>query len=273
MRALCRLNRTRRKSCISCTESKIKCDRQYPCAKCTTRGRECLFASPGKRHSFPSQPVRLIVPILQPEPTSPSSSSTTPSSAFAPTPEASHSYYNGPLRIHDSEDNTHANYSILPHFATVGRKSISPAHYRDPKLDFYSSSSSDLDAGADSDQLVPVNSHLSSAYASDMFEPFFSTIFSQPPLPTTSITDVLITEDVWTENGRSGSPEEFPFNAQSGNDARARASPLNGGQGFLEMLGPPRIEPASNNVRPSSAALELSRGDPPPAELEHYRES
>ncbi|KAJ7245356.1 hypothetical protein B0H12DRAFT_785271 [Mycena haematopus] len=38
-----RVNRSRRKSCEACAESKIKCNLQYPCAKCTSRGRECVF--------------------------------------------------------------------------------------------------------------------------------------------------------------------------------------------------------------------------------------
>ncbi|KAJ6614785.1 hypothetical protein B0H10DRAFT_125309 [Mycena sp. CBHHK59/15] len=37
------VNRSRRKSCEACAESKIKCNLQYPCAKCTSRGRECVF--------------------------------------------------------------------------------------------------------------------------------------------------------------------------------------------------------------------------------------
>ncbi|KAJ7259707.1 hypothetical protein C8J57DRAFT_1471925 [Mycena rebaudengoi] len=36
-------NRSRRKSCEACAESKIKCNLEYPCAKCTSRGRECVF--------------------------------------------------------------------------------------------------------------------------------------------------------------------------------------------------------------------------------------
>ncbi|KAJ7436488.1 hypothetical protein B0H11DRAFT_2110335 [Mycena galericulata] len=36
-------NRSRRKSCEACAESKIKCNLQYPCSKCTSRGRKCVF--------------------------------------------------------------------------------------------------------------------------------------------------------------------------------------------------------------------------------------
>ncbi|KAJ7133378.1 hypothetical protein C8R44DRAFT_23153 [Mycena epipterygia] len=37
------VNRSRRKSCEACAESKIKCNLEWPCAKCTSRGRECVF--------------------------------------------------------------------------------------------------------------------------------------------------------------------------------------------------------------------------------------
>ncbi|KAJ7160337.1 hypothetical protein C8R46DRAFT_1285992 [Mycena filopes] len=37
------VNRSRRKSCEACADSKIKCNLQLPCAKCTARGRECVF--------------------------------------------------------------------------------------------------------------------------------------------------------------------------------------------------------------------------------------
>ncbi|KAF8215368.1 hypothetical protein K438DRAFT_1801129 [Mycena galopus ATCC 62051] len=38
-----RVNRSRRKCCEACAESKIKCNLEYPCAKCVSRGRECVF--------------------------------------------------------------------------------------------------------------------------------------------------------------------------------------------------------------------------------------
>ncbi|KAJ3575737.1 hypothetical protein NP233_g905 [Leucocoprinus birnbaumii] len=36
-------NKSRRKSCQACAESKVKCNLQYPCSKCSSRGRECVF--------------------------------------------------------------------------------------------------------------------------------------------------------------------------------------------------------------------------------------
>ncbi|KAI0064073.1 hypothetical protein BV25DRAFT_1823579 [Artomyces pyxidatus] len=36
-------NKSRRKSCQSCAESKVRCDLKQPCSKCTARGKECVF--------------------------------------------------------------------------------------------------------------------------------------------------------------------------------------------------------------------------------------
>ncbi|KAI6169553.1 hypothetical protein EDD17DRAFT_1519496 [Pisolithus thermaeus] len=36
-------NRTRRRSCQACANSKVKCDLQRPCSKCQARGKECVF--------------------------------------------------------------------------------------------------------------------------------------------------------------------------------------------------------------------------------------
>ncbi|KAF9525895.1 fungal-specific transcription factor domain-containing protein [Crepidotus variabilis] len=37
------VNRSRRKSCQACAESKVKCNLQHPCSKCAARGRDCVF--------------------------------------------------------------------------------------------------------------------------------------------------------------------------------------------------------------------------------------
>ncbi|KAK0462101.1 uncharacterized protein EV420DRAFT_1666265 [Desarmillaria tabescens] len=36
-------HRSRRKSCQACAESKVKCNLQYPCSKCVSRGKKCVF--------------------------------------------------------------------------------------------------------------------------------------------------------------------------------------------------------------------------------------
>ncbi|TFY72588.1 hypothetical protein EVG20_g412 [Dentipellis fragilis] len=41
-------NKSRRKSCQACAESKVKCDLKEPCTKCISRGRECIFINDPK---------------------------------------------------------------------------------------------------------------------------------------------------------------------------------------------------------------------------------
>ncbi|KAJ7782826.1 hypothetical protein B0H16DRAFT_1494514 [Mycena metata] len=43
----------RLRSCIQCTESKVKCDRNDPCSRCKAKGRECSFANSTRRKSPP----------------------------------------------------------------------------------------------------------------------------------------------------------------------------------------------------------------------------
>lgn len=44
-------NRTRRRSCQACADSKVKCDLQRPCSKCQARGKECVFVIRSSRSS------------------------------------------------------------------------------------------------------------------------------------------------------------------------------------------------------------------------------
>ncbi|KAF7362108.1 C6 transcription factor [Mycena venus] len=45
----------RLRSCILCTESKVKCDRSDPCSRCKSRGRDCLFAIPPRKKTPPDE--------------------------------------------------------------------------------------------------------------------------------------------------------------------------------------------------------------------------
>lgn len=44
-------NRTRRRSCQACANSKVKCDLQQPCSKCQARGKGCVFVIRAPRSS------------------------------------------------------------------------------------------------------------------------------------------------------------------------------------------------------------------------------
>ncbi|KAF7318468.1 hypothetical protein HMN09_00356000 [Mycena chlorophos] len=98
--------RSRRKSCEACAESKIKCNMQWPCSRCTHRGRHCVFLNdpeetkakaasrqPETPSSSPNTPPsERASPPLSPSPSSPSSiiptspslSSSTGSSSSSP---------------------------------------------------------------------------------------------------------------------------------------------------------------------------------------------
>ncbi|KAJ7763504.1 hypothetical protein B0H14DRAFT_2972275 [Mycena olivaceomarginata] len=77
-----RVNRYRKTACESCAESKIKCNLEYPCAKCTSRGRECVFKfhpnkprskSPESRNSSSACSTRGSIPPAPATSSSPSS--------------------------------------------------------------------------------------------------------------------------------------------------------------------------------------------------------
>ncbi|KAG6812541.1 hypothetical protein H0H92_002310 [Tricholoma furcatifolium] len=111
--------------------------------------------------------------------------------------------------------------------------------------------------GADS-RVVPVNSHLSSVYASDMFEPFFSSIFNpSPPMP--------LSEDFsWL--GLATYPEVFPFISDSTVPTVLAASPTleTSQEGTMVVTPAPRL--AFGDVR----QLFVNEVDPPEPELQHY---
>ncbi|KAJ7712366.1 hypothetical protein B0H16DRAFT_1625176 [Mycena metata] len=105
------VNRSRRKSCEACAESKIKCNLQLPCAKCTSRGRECVFrndpeksrnrvSARGSKHSShsaePEEEERSASPTPPASPkiseaSSSRTTSTSPSSHFLSLPALSES--------------------------------------------------------------------------------------------------------------------------------------------------------------------------------------
>lgn len=63
------MNKSRRKSCQACAESKVKCNLQYPCSKCSSRGRECIFINDpetSRNKRLASQKPLLYTAIAEP---------------------------------------------------------------------------------------------------------------------------------------------------------------------------------------------------------------
>ena len=252
-----RSSRTRRKSCASCTESKIKCDRQHPCSKCTSKGKECVFSSSRRKSAASNQPVQQS--LLRYDKAS-SETSSSSSSLFIPAPEAVHSY-SSPFHIEELEENGSSGM-FMPSIAEEKPfLSVQPSS----TVDSYPS---DVDTIHDSEHLLPVHSHLSSVYASDMFEPFFSNIFSR------STSTAPIADLSWPESlgQRTSSPEEFPFPTLTPSipEHHEAGADLEVSSGAPPLHASPTLRPATSDIRHTPAADNMYTSDPAAPELQHY---
>ena len=248
-----RLSRTRRKSCASCTESKIKCDRQYPCSKCSARGRECVFGGSGRKSSTSNQPIQQSLVLHN---ATPSGVSPAPSPLIISTPQALHPY-SIPFHLQESEKIGSSSISNLD------SKSVISSLHASPVTSSYLPTPN-IEMARGSEHLLPVNSHLSSAYASDMFEPFFSNLFSQPA-PIVPTTDFSWPESV---GRRTNSPEEFPFttitSVSAYHEAGIHPQALSG-----PFIASPTLLTATSDIR-HTPAVDMSTLDPAAPELQHY---
>ncbi|KAH7876829.1 uncharacterized protein C8R40DRAFT_1041968 [Lentinula edodes] len=131
----------RRKSCVSCAESKVKCDRELPCSKCSSRGIECVYAAVTKK-------VHRIHQL-----------------ATTDFPEATHSKFSlSPVFGNTSSTipNDPSDFSLAPTTTDITK----------------SSRDSTSVTSTETSSHIPINSHLVSLYNCDVFEPFFSDVFS-----------------------------------------------------------------------------------------------
>lgn len=130
---LIRQGSARRKSCAACTDSKVKCDREVPCGKCKTKGKECVYPATRRRASrIPSHAVSQDILSLGPGDIS----------EFGPA-------------------------HLVPH-AGPSEFSYNPALHSSP---------APLDPG------VASGSAVSSRYHTDIFQPFFASVFGSADSP------------------------------------------------------------------------------------------
>ncbi|KAG5731788.1 Zinc finger protein [Termitomyces sp. T112] len=278
-------SRTRRKSCASCMESKIKCDRQYPCSKCTARGKECVFNGSGRRTSVTDNPaVRQKRISSATYSDSSSETATSPSTMFAINLGPKSTCNNTSIYpIPESDERTGSLHSEPAlHFDRLGgleslSSSISmPSFSKAERFTFgkFPASASavelyQLDTPETEDvhgRVVPVDSHLSSVYATDMFGPFFSSIFTSSP-------SIPLSEEL-SLGGLATHPDIFPFVSQvSLTNAPAIETYGNGNDQALEgtqeiamfdTTSAARL--AIDDVRQSS----MIDVDPLEPELQHY---
>ncbi|KAG7090940.1 hypothetical protein E1B28_010012 [Marasmius oreades] len=225
-------DRTRRKSCVACTESKIKCDRQTPCAKCTSKGKICVYALSTRRSSS-----RRYVDDIQPS--SPLTTSSPIVGAIDP-----------------------SNY---PPTLLATAASHSPGSEAGPSSIASSSQHSD-ETGTEIDTQVEetTNTPLTSLYNGDMFEPLFSNVFATLDSPYSGDSSPLD-----TPGALGGSSSMFPFGVFFGDYVPFQESQglvsLNDGVSNMSALS---IQPAVSHVRhiPPSSVPEDSM-DP---EHKHY---
>ena len=114
-------------------------------------------------------------------------------------------------------------------------------------------------------QLAPISSHLSPAYGSDVFTPFFTDIFPQMT-STSALTEVTLNID---ELNVKNSPDNFPFDAQLFVDSTSPATNQNSSP-QTEMLKPGAFQ--DFEVDRDIRRLRLVNVEPTPVELQHYCE-
>ncbi|KAF8629187.1 hypothetical protein AX17_005772 [Amanita inopinata Kibby_2008] len=252
-------------------ESKIKCDRQYPCSKCISRGRECMFANSAKNKSLSIQSnsppasrkvssisrlsPKSVAVIAVGEPECGTSTNTSPYQEIHHPRSYFHSSENYPLGD---------NYDVDMLSAGSTRYPSSRYGTCNATLDYRSCATSDIDTMTEADQLGPVYSHLSSAYSSDMFEPLFSNLFSQQAGPSAA----TVTEGiVLPGDPRSGSPEEFPFTTQLQTQTPTILEDVSIAPLFTSL---PIGQPSINDTRHLSIGDITSVNEAAKPELQHY---
>ncbi|KIM53655.1 hypothetical protein SCLCIDRAFT_1157339 [Scleroderma citrinum Foug A] len=172
-------NRTRRRSCQACANSKVKCDLQQPCSKCRARGKECVFvirppkssttakatASAAVVPEHSADPVDHLVSKLSTPPTalpviSPVAARTT-TDASAPPDHLGQSSYDWNASVVDQMENRPEELS----FSSDG-PSPSPSE----------AISSTSDACHPNSHPEPVHHQVNAFYSNEVFEPFFPNI-------------------------------------------------------------------------------------------------
>ncbi|KAF5388858.1 hypothetical protein D9757_005644 [Collybiopsis confluens] len=195
----------RRKSCVACTESKIKCDRELPCSKCTNRKKECIYA-PVNRRTPRAQRSAVAVG---------NRSSQAKKSASIDSPQPL-----GPISSSDSS-------------LAGAIDDLSVASSRD-----YSSV-----ASTETSFQIPVSSHLASLYNHDMFEPFFTNIFSAAEEPLGHFKESSSEE---TPYQQSTSPEDNMWLYYNHGRSDAYASQSKFSTGDIPVFVPPAKASVSN---------------------------
>ncbi|KAG6821024.1 hypothetical protein H0H93_007914 [Arthromyces matolae] len=208
-----------------------------------------------------------------------SESSTSPSTLFA-SPEPISVYKSSTLRIPNSDEHTGitnqdvaprdsfchqqslVSSASMPSFSKLEPLNLSSFSASTSAVELYQLTSTAKDVVEDADHdAAPVNSHLSSVYASDMFEPFFTSIFTPSP-------SIPLSED-WDWTGLAKHTDIFSSISQPTLAGAPAIETYENGQvldGLVDMASfdAPRL--VIGDTRSSS----IVEADPLEPELEHY---
>lgn len=227
---------SRRKSCVACTESKIKCDRQQPCSKCVSRGKECIFLP-----VTPSKTTQASV--------SPSNSQSPPALPALPSL----------ADLSSSLDQT-----LGPIEGSSSGDTVSDALQR-----FTSNQGHDLHASGSGLLSTPQTDEMgrggfASAYTNDFFEPFFSDIFMPRP---TSPNSFSRPEDSPRSSDTGNTPDQSLFVTDY-----IGPTPFFKSVGFFppETSVGSSVQPAVSNIRSSPGGTSSANADTLSPELQHY---
>ena len=277
-------NRSRRKSCKACAESKVKCDLQQPCTKCKARNRECIYVTPpngvAAATGFSSMTSAASNQQSQQRTQDESANSSTGSSSPALT-------FDAPSSVA---------YALIPGSSLSTQNSTATSSLSPPS----DASSGDLPSIAtptsifNSDPIDPnsaferINyrpildqSQLDNLTTNEMFDDLFSNVFTpnwqkehnpaySSPIPDFSNMSV----ENWAPSEGNYTPENtFPFAPDS--DGR-QVNPIFAAPNTTTLAAPPRLSPeymGGRNTSSKSNASTATSGIPPPteAELQSYR--
>lgn len=293
-------SRSRRRSCMACMESKIKCDRQVPCAKCVSKGSECTYG-PSNRKALPSTITTAVTPNSSFEPHNTQGTLISPSSDTFSTSYSSRSRTTSSSQSESSSDTSFTSTSsasaTTPTVQTSGLVYIrGPQGYSRkelPGLGMETSLRSPASAVQQNlssvalytrgyapeavaktyplpesdttlvDELVPVSSHLSPAYGSDVFTPLFTTIFPRVS-PTSALNEVTLNIEELCVRG--GSPEDFPFSRLLEDSSPSSQNPM------FSVESSKLDSHQKFEVDQAQGLLRLINPEATQAELQHYRQ-
>lgn len=248
----------------ACAESKVKCNLQYPCSKCSSRGKECIFindpeASRNKRNAKKAQ--RPSCPTSPPH-SIPSSSalSVGPGTPFEPSPPSPLS----PGSISSAVEVEYP-YSTLTNFSTPTSSASSDSS---PRTDIFDNARRDVPSPFDVElDALALDGHLNRLFSNTTMELFLDQQFPSCAPQSNDYT--------WLDSGNTFYPAyngdafpSTPSNQVHHLSAEYADSGLSGGN----MVNPvaslaTRISPPS----PLGGIPKMSQqAEPAAAELEHY---